>query len=187
MSDQSGISGLEPGSGPKTTDDLVRLLYTELRRLAAQKLAREAPGQTLQATALVHEAWLRLGNSPDKLWDNERHFLGAAAEAMRRILVERIRRKKTLREGGQFQHLALDDLEIAAPVPDEVLLALDEALDELPEVDAVAAEVVKLQFFAGLTQEETARLLGVSRSTVVRAWVFARAWLFQQIRPEGQL
>ncbi len=168
-----------------TAAELVPLLYTELRRLAAQKLAREAPGQTLQATALVHEAFLRLSPSGDKAFDNEHHFFAAAAEAMRRILVDRGRHKKSLREGGQFQRVELDNLEIASPLPDDELLAVDEALDKLAEMDGQAAQLVKLRFFAGLTHEEAARILGLSRSTADRMWVFARAWLYHQIRPDG--
>ncbi len=125
-----------------TSAELVPLLYTELRRLAAQKLAREAPGQTLQATALVHEAFLRLSPSGDRTFDNEHHFFAAAAEAMRRILVDRGRHKKSLREGGQFQRIELDNLKIASPLPDDELLAVDEALDKLAEVDGQAAQLV---------------------------------------------
>ncbi len=165
-----------------TSAELVPLLYAELRRLAAQKLAREAPGQTLQATALVHEAYLRLSNAGDKPFDNEHHFFAAAAEAMRRILVDRGRHKKSLREGGQFQRVELDNLEIASPLPDDELLAVDEALDKRAELDGQAAQLVKLRFVAGLTHEEAARILGLSRTGADRAWVFARAWLYQQIR-----
>ncbi len=159
------------------------MLYDQLRQLAAQKLAREAPGQTLQATALVHEAWIRLSSAPDKPWDNERHFFAAAAEAMRRILVDRGRTKKSLREGGQYQRVELDGLEIASPMAEEDLLALDEALDQLAELHPPIAELVKLRFFAGLSHQEAARLLGMSRSGADRAWVFARAWLYSRIRP----
>ncbi len=179
-----GIKGYDE---PKLTEELLPILYNELRRLAAQKLAREAPGQTLQATALVHEAWLRLEASPHRPWDNERHFYAAAAEAMRRILVDRGRRRKSLRQGGQFQQVALEDLEIASPLPDEDLLALDEALEKLAAQQPETAELVKLRFFAGLSHQEAARLLGMSRSGADRAWVFARAWLYNQVRPEGGL
>jgi len=168
----------------KPTSELLPMLYDQLRQLAAQKLAREAPGQTLQATALVHEAWLRLSASPDKPWDNERHSFAAAAEAMRRILVDRGRTKKSLREGGRFQRIELEGLEIASPMPEEDLLALDEALEQLAELHPPAAELVKLRFFAGLSHQEAARLLGMSRSSADRAWVFARAWLYHQIRSQ---
>jgi RNA polymerase sigma factor (TIGR02999 family) len=182
MSDSPLTSESDRAVGPGATNELLPLLYDQLRLLAAQKLAREAPGQTLQPTALVHEAWLRLVGSPDKPWDNERHFFAAAAEAMRRILVDRGRRKKSLRRGGNFQRVDLGDLEIASPLPDDELLALDEALEKLTEVDPRAAELVKLRFFVGLAEEEAARILGISRSTADRAWVFARAWLFREIR-----
>ncbi len=170
---------------PKSTEELLPILYDELRRLAAQKLAREGPGQTLQATALVHEAWLRLEASPHRAWDNERHFFAAAAEAMRRILVDRGRRKKSLRQGGKYQHVEFEDLQIASPLPDGDLLALDDAIEKLEELDPTVAELVKLRFFAGLTHQQAARLLGLSRSSADRAWIFARAWLYNEIRPEG--
>ncbi len=166
------------------SSELLPILYDQLRQLAAQKLAREIPGQTLQATALVHEAWLRLSGSPDKPWDNERHFFAAAAEAMRRILVDRARTKKSLRQGGQFQRVELENLEIASPMAEEDLLALDEALEQLAALHPTIAELVKLRFFAGLSHQEAARLLDMSRSGADRAWVFARAWLYNRIRPE---
>ncbi len=173
---------------PKAAEGLLPLVYDELRRLAAQKLSHERPGQTLQATALVHEAWLRLtgaeGEGAQPKWKGQRHFFAAAAEAMRRILVENARRKARVRHGGGSQRVNLDEVEIAAPLPDDDLLALDEALDRLTTLDAPAAELIKLRFFTGLTHEQAANLLGLSRSAADRAWVFARAWLFQQIRPE---
>ncbi len=178
-------SGIKPVQ-QKASAELLPMLYDELRQLAAQKLAREAPGQTLQATALVHEAWLRLGDGKEKPWDNERHFFAAAAEAMRRILVDRGRQKRSLRRGGQWHRVDVDGLEIVAPLPDEDILALDEALDELTKVDSLAAELVKLRFFAGLSHQEAARLLGLSRSGADRLWVFARAWLYNRIRPEAE-
>jgi RNA polymerase sigma factor (TIGR02999 family) len=179
------LDGIAQGD-PKAAEDLLPLVYDELRRLAAQRLSREAPGQTLQATALVHEAWLRLAgpNQAGQRWADRRHFFGAAAEAMRRILVENARRKARARHGGGSQRVDLDEVQIAAPLPDDDLLALDEALDRLATLDAPAAELTKLRFFAGLTNEQAAELLGLSRSAADRAWVFARAWLFQQIRPE---
>jgi len=172
----------------RAAEELLPLVYDELRRLAAYRLANERPGQTLQATALVHEAWLRLvspsecGNEPK--WAGRRHFFAAAAEAMRRILIENARRKACIRHGGACDRVNLEAVEIAAPLPDEDLLALDEALDRLTELDAPAADLVKLRFFTGLTQQQAADLLGLSRSAADRAWVFARAWLFRQIRPE---
>lgn len=175
---------MEAGPQPAgdAAGDLLPLVYEELRRLAAYKLANEAPGQTLQPTALVHEAWLRLAGDEKQRWAGRRHFFGSAAEAMRRILIDRARRKRNGRHGGNVQRVELDDLEIAAPLPDEDLLALHEALDELARLDPEAAELVKLRFFVGLTQEQAAELLGVSRSTADRTWVFARAWLFQQMQ-----
>jgi len=173
--------GPEP---PPSAAELLPVVYAELRRLAAQKLSQEKPGQTLQATALVHEAWLRLAGGEKQSWDGRHHFFAAAAEAMRRILIENARRKARVRHGGGGERVNLDEVEIAAPLPDDDLLALDEALDQLEKLDARAADLVKLRFFTGLTQEQAAELLGLSRSAADRIWVFARAWLFQQIRPE---
>jgi RNA polymerase sigma factor (TIGR02999 family) len=161
------------------------LVYDELRRLAAWRLAHERPGQTLQATALVHEAYLRLAGHDEARWQGRRHFFGAAAEAMRRILVENARRKKRLKHGGQLERVEVEVVEMAAPLPDDDLLAMDEALDRLEAVDPRAAELVKLCFFVGLTQEEAAKELAVSISTIERTWAFARAWLFREIR-KGQ-
>ncbi len=175
------------GKGEKVAADaLLPLVYDELRHLAASKLAREAPGQTLQATALVHEAWLRLSgpSQQGQQWNGRRHFFGAAAEAMRRILVDRARRKGYERHGGNAQRVELDAVELAAPMPDEQLLALHEALNELARVDPEAAELVKLRFFVGLTQSQAAEMLGLSRSAADRSWLFARAWLFQQLQSE---
>jgi RNA polymerase sigma factor (TIGR02999 family) len=163
---------------------LLPLVYDELRKLAAQKMAHENPGQTLQATALVHEAWLRLGGDQQPAWQNRAHFFGAAAEAMRRILVENARRKKRLKHGGHLERVNADDLDIPSPMPDDDLLAMDEALDRLAEVDSRAAEVVKLCFFVGLTQEQAARELNVSVATIERTWSFARAWLFREMQKQ---
>ncbi len=184
VSNPSPSHNLGSDGEQKATDELLPTLYEQLRQLAAQKLAREAPGQTLQATALVHEAWLRLANSESGPWENERHFFAAAAEAMRRILVDRGRAKRSLREGGNFQRVEFEELEIASPLPDEDLLAVDEALDGLAELDPPAAELVKLRFFAGLSHQRAARLLGMSRSAADRLWLFARAWLYHEIGPE---
>jgi RNA polymerase sigma factor (TIGR02999 family) len=165
-------------------EQLVPLIYDELRKLAAQKLAREAPGHTLQATALVHEAWLHMGGDDQPVWQNRAHFFGAAAEAMRRILVDRARQKGALKRGGNLERVELDGIEIPSPVRDEELLALDAALDRLVGVDTRAAEMVKLCFFVGLTQEEAAKELGVSVSTAERLWGFARAWLLREMQKE---
>ena len=164
--------------------ELLPLIYGELRRLAAWHLSNEKPGQTLQATALVHEAYLRLVGKEDSPWKGRRHFFGAAAEAMRRILVEKARRKKRLKHGGHLERVNADDVDIPSPMPDDDLLAMDEALDRLAEVDSRAAEIVKLCFFVGLTQEQAASHLEVSVATVERAWSFARAWLFREIQKQ---
>jgi RNA polymerase sigma factor (TIGR02999 family) len=145
-------------------------------------MAQESPGQTLQPTALVHEAWLHLGGDDQPRWQNRAHFFGAAAEAMRRILVDRVRQKNALKRGGDLQRVDLDDIDLASPMPDDELLVLDEALDRLSTVDTRAAEMVKLCFFVGLTQEEAARELGISLSTAERVWGFARSWLLREIQ-----
>ena len=163
--------------------ELLPLVYQELRRLAAHKMANEAPGHTLQPTALVHEAYLRLvGPGQSQQWDGRGHFFAAAAEAMRRILVESARRKKRLKHGGELQRVDADEVELPLPMPDDELLALDEALDRLATVDARAADVVKLCFFVGLTQEQAGKELGISLATAERLWSFARAWLFQEMQ-----
>ena len=161
---------------------MVPLVYDELRRLAAQKMAREAPGQTLQPTALVHEVWLRLGADAQPAWQNRAHFFAAAAEAMRRILVDSARRKQCLKHGGQLERVDLDSVELPLPIPDDELLALDEALNRLATVESRAAEVIKLCFFLGLTQEQAAKELEISVSTAKRLWLFARAWLFREMK-----
>lgn len=165
---------------------LLTLVYDELRRLAAAKMAREAPGHTLQATALVHEAWLRLGGDGRKAWPNRRYFFAAAAEAMRRILVDAARRKHAARHGGGQERVDLDvpGVEIHTPEDDGELLAVHEALDRLAALDARKAEVVKLRYFTGLSLEEIAQALDVSEPTVKRDWAYARAWLFREIRRE---
>jgi RNA polymerase sigma factor (TIGR02999 family) len=175
------LTELERGQG-HAAEELLPLVYDELRRLAAWRLANEKPGQTLQATALVHEAYLRLVGKEDPHWNGRRHFFGAAAEAMRRILVENARRKKRLKRGGRMERVDVDELEIPAPMPDDDLLALDEALNTLAKVDPRSAELVKLCFFVGLTQEQAAQELEISISTVERTWVYARAWLFREIQ-----
>jgi len=166
---------------PHAADELLPLVYEELRKLAAQKMARESPGQTLQATALVHEAWLRLGGDQQPEWQNRAHFFAAAAEAMRRILIDNARRKSSLRHGGGAERVNLDGLEVAAGMDDDQLLALDEALDRLAEHDAEKAQLVKLRFFAHLTNAQAAKVLGVSEPTVKRYWSYARAWLFREL------
>jgi RNA polymerase sigma factor (TIGR02999 family) len=167
---------------PKAAGELLPLVYEELRRLAAHRMSNEAPGHTLQPTALVHEAWLRLVGDEASKFQNRAHFFGAAAEAMRRILVESARRKKRLKHGGELQRVDMDEAGLALPLPADELLALDEALDRLATVDSRAAEVVKLCFFVGLTQEQAGQELGISLATAERLWSFARAWLFQEMQ-----
>ena len=162
---------------------LLPLVYEELRRLASHRMANEAPGHTLQATALVHEAWLRLVGDEAPRFANRAHFYTAAAEAMRRILIESARPRKRLKRGGDLARVDVDEVEIAVPMPDDELLALDEALEGLSAVDERAAEVVKLCYFVGLTQEQAAQELGFSLSTTQRLWNFARAWLFRELGP----
>jgi RNA polymerase sigma factor (TIGR02999 family) len=169
-------------SVPLPPEQLLALLYEELRVLAGQKLARENSGQTLQATALVHEAWLRLGGDRPPQWQNRAQFFSAAAEAMRRILVDNARRKHTERHGGKIERVVLDGIELAAPVDDEQLLAVHEALERLAAHDAAKAELVKLKFFAGLTTEQAAKVLEISEPTAKRHWAYARAWLFREIK-----
>ena len=166
----------------QAAEQLLPLVYQELRKLAAQRLANEKPGQTLQATALVHEAYLRLVGADDASprWDGRRHFLAAAAEAMRRILIERARRRQSQKRGGGWERRGLDA--VAAPEPDEELLALDEALKRLAETDPLKGKLVELRYFAGLTSDEAAEVLGISSSTADRHWAFARAWLQAAVR-----
>jgi RNA polymerase sigma factor (TIGR02999 family) len=175
------LSAIELGD-PQAAGQLLPLVYDELRRLAGQRLAREAPGNTLQATALVHEAYLRLvGDDAGQSWEGRRHFFAAAAEAMRRILVESARRRHSLKRGGGRERHSVDPDELAAAEPDAQLLALDEALGRLSELDAQKAELVKLRYFAGLTISQAAEALGISTATASRHWTFTRAWLRQQV------
>jgi RNA polymerase sigma factor (TIGR02999 family) len=171
------LSAIEQGD-PHAAEQLLPLIYEELRKLAAQKLAQEKPGQTLQATALVHEAYLRLVDTEkDQHWNSRGHFFAAAAEAMRRILVEQARRKKSVKAGGQLQRLELDDEQLAAPSRDVDLIGLDEALNKLADHDSRKAELVKLRFFAGLTICQAAAALGIAESTADADWAYAKSWL----------
>ncbi len=165
-------------------DELLPLVYEELRRLAAYKMAQEAPGQTLQPTALVHEAWLRLGADAQPPWQNRAHFFAAAAEAMRRILVERARQRTALKRGGGAERVSLDELEIppVGAADDERLLAVDEALERLAAHHPLQAEVVKLRYFVGMTFEEAASVLGISLRMAKTRWAYARAWLKVEMR-----
>jgi RNA polymerase sigma factor (TIGR02999 family) len=178
------LTAIEQGD-PQAATQLLPLVYEELRRLAARKLAHEKPGQTLQPTALVHEAWLRLvGREREQRWNGHGHFFAAAAEAMRHILVDRARRKRRPKHGGAQRRIELDDNVPAPPAAEEDLLALDNALTRLAADDPDAAQVVQLRYFAGLSIEEAAQSLGMSRATAYRHWTFARAWLLQQLATE---
>jgi RNA polymerase sigma factor (TIGR02999 family) len=169
----------------QAADRLLPMVYDELRQIAAAKMARESSGQTLQPTALVHEAWLRLGGDEQPTWQNRAHFFGAAAEAMRRILIDRARHRRALRHGGGQERVDVDDLELAGgSEDDDRLLAVHDALDKLAAQDPRKAELVKLRYFAGMTIEEAALALGVSEPTAKRWWTFARTWLYQEIRVE---
>jgi RNA polymerase sigma factor (TIGR02999 family) len=178
------LNAIDQGD-PQAADRLLPLVYDELRRLAAHKLAREKPGQTLQATALVHEAYLRLvAGAEERGWDGRGHFFAAAAEAMRRILVEQARRKQSHKHGGGRQRVSFDQALAAAEQPPEQLLALDEALAELEQHDGQAAKLVKLRYFAGLSHQQAAEMLGVTRRGADRLWALARAWLHQRLQEE---
>jgi len=182
MVDVTGmLQAIERGEAQMSAE-LLPLVYEELRRLAAHKMAQEAPGQTLQPTALVHEAWLRLGADAQPAWKNRAHFFAAAAEAMRRILVENARRKQRLKHGGGQQRVELNALDVAISSDDGQLLAVDEALDKLAARDAPAADLIKLRFFAGLPNVEAARLLGLPERTAKRTWAYARAWLYEELK-----
>jgi RNA polymerase sigma factor (TIGR02999 family) len=169
---------------PQAAEKLLPLVYEELRRLAASKMAGQPPGQTLQATALVHEAWLRLAGERHD-WRDRRHFFAAAAECMRRVLVDRARSKGRLKRGEGAAHLPLEALDVAVDSPPEALLAVHDALDALAAEDAVKAELIKLRFFVGLRIPEAAEVLGISATTAKRHWTFARAWLFERLQRDG--
>lgn len=181
MSDVTRILEAVQQGDPKAADVLLPLVYEELRKLAAHKMSQQPPGQTLQATALVHEAWLKLVGSGREQWEGRKHFFSAAAEAMRHILIDRARRRLALRHGGGQQRLDIDEVEVAAPVEQETILALNEALAELQKTDPAKAEVVKLRFFVGLSERETAEILGLSERTIERYWAYAQAWLFDRL------
>jgi RNA polymerase sigma factor (TIGR02999 family) len=181
------LPAIEQGD-PQAAEQLLPLVYDELRKLAAAKLAQEKPGQTLQATALVHEAYLRMVGAHDPGWNGRNHFLAAAAEAMRRILVERSRRKRAEKRGGEFRRVALADVDLPSVpggIPGADLLALDEALTRFAAQDPVKAELVKLRYFVGLSIEEAAGVLGISRATAARHWDYARSWLYSELRDRG--
>ena len=186
MSDVTRIlESIEHGD-PKAADELLPLVYGELRKLAAAKMANEAPNQTLQPTALVHEAWLRLVGEANPKFDGRAHFFAAAAEAMRRILIDKARRKRALRHGGDHQRVDLTDIDVAAPGDDDQLLAINDALDKLDGQNKVEAELVKLRYFVGMTLDEAAEILGISARTADNYWAHARAWLFREIKAQRQ-
>ncbi len=182
MSDIPRLPGAADGSDPGSAEDLLPLVYGELRRLAAAKMALQPPGQTLQPTALVHEAWLKLAGDSRASWNDRQHFFRAAAEAMRQILIDRARAKQRLRRGANPVRVNLDDLDASVEAEPEALLLVDEALQLLAQEHPDRAELVKLRFYAGLSIEESAQALGVSASTIQRRWTLARAWLFREIQ-----
>ena len=175
------LNDVEQGD-PNAAEKLLELVYDELRHLASAKMAQQAPGQTLQPTALVHEAWLRLVGSKNPTFRNSKHFFAAAAEAMRHILIDRARRKQTERHGGRFERVEIEEFELAAPSPDDELLAVHEVLDAFSVQYPVQAELIKLRYFVGMSNEEVSHILGISLSTVNNYWNFSRAWLFKEIR-----
>src|SRR6266851_511882 len=178
------LNAIQHGDG-KAADELLPLVYQELRRLAAHKMANEAAGQTLQPTALVHEAWLRLVGNQNQQWHGRAHFFGAAAEAMRRILIERARRKRAARHGGGQQRVDFEQVEVAAFSDDEQLLAVSEALDKLAAQNKLEAELVKLRYFVGMTLDEASEVLGMSARSADNYWAHARAWLFRELKGQG--
>ena len=177
------LQAIGRGEG-RASDELLPLVYEELRKLAAARMAHEAAGQTLQPTAVVHEAWLRLVADGDRVWENRAHFFGAAAEAMRRILIENARRKSRLKRGGGLSRLDIEGLDLAAATPDDKVLLINEALERLQTEDPEKARIVVLKFFGGLTNQEVAENLGVTERTVERQWAFAKAWIFRSIQTQ---
>ena len=185
MSEVTRILNAVQEGDPKAAEELIPLVYEELRKLAAQKMAHERPGQTLQPTALVHEAWLRLaGPREGQAWQNRAHFFAAAAEAMRRILIERARAKSRLRRGGGRERVLLEHVTLATEDPDETVLAIHEAIERLAGQDPLKAQIVRLRYFAGLTHDQIGTALGMAEPTVRRHWAFARSWLYAELKGE---
>ncbi len=183
MSDVTQLLRAIDAGEPKAADQLLPLVYEELRKLAAAKMAQEKPGQTLQATALVHEAWLRLvGSDEQKAWNGRGHFFGAAAEAMRRILVDRARQKARVRHGGELERVDLEHVTIATGDNDDTVLAIHDALEKLALASPDKAQIVKLRYFTGLEHAEIAQALGISEPTVRRHWAYARSWLYAELK-----
>src|ERR1041384_6302606 len=182
MSDVTQILNAIEMGDPRASSQLLPLVYEELRKLAAHKMSNEAPGHTLQPTALVHEVWLRLAGESEQFWNSRGHFFAAAAEAMRRILVENARRKGRVKHGGSLQRIDMTTLDVALTSNDEHLLAVNEALDKLAAHDASGAQLIKLRFFAGLSNVEAAKLLGIPERTAKRTWAYARAWLYEELK-----
>jgi RNA polymerase sigma factor (TIGR02999 family) len=178
------LTAIEQGD-VRAADELLPLVYQELRRLAAQRMKQEKPGQTLQATALVHEAYIRLVGTESQNWNSRAHFFAAAAEAMRRVLIENARRKKRIKHGGDRQRIDLDKVDLSIDGPSDELIALDEALTKLATTDTVKCELIKLRYFAGLTIEQAAGVMGISQTTAKRYWTYARAWLYREIIKGG--
>ena len=177
---------LQSAAGKRAvSEELLPLVYDELRRLANLRLAQEAAGHTLQPTALVHEAWLRLVRDGDRTWENRAHFFGAAAEAMRRILIESARRRSRLKRGGDRIRVEFEEIDLAATTPDDRILLINEALNELERQSPPLARIVTMKFFGGLTNEEVAEVLALNERTVRRQWIFAKAWLLERIRKDG--
>jgi RNA polymerase sigma factor (TIGR02999 family) len=184
MGQETGIPNAGSNNGRAAASELLPLVYEELRRLAASKLAREAPGQTLQTTALVHEAWLSLAGNGDSNWQNQSHFLAAAADAMRHILIDRARRKNRLRHGKGLTRVNLEHVDLASASDDDTLLRVDEALSKFAAEDPVKAHLIKLRYFVGLSIPEAAAAMGMSESTAKRAWAYARAWLYDELKAD---
>jgi RNA polymerase sigma factor (TIGR02999 family) len=170
----------------QAADQILPLVYGELRKLAAARMAHENAGHTLQPTALVHEAWLRLGGDHQPEWRNRAHFFAAAAEAMRRVLIDSARRRLAQRRGGRQEHINIDDIEVAGDIDDDRVLKVNDALEKLTRTDAAKAELVKLRFFGGLTLDEAAKVLGVAEPTARRWWAYARAWILSEMKADGR-